>query len=180
MSESPDATTRVDATTAPAPDAPPLVGHALPYARDPLGFVERAVADHGPIVSLNLPRREGLLLADPDAIGRVLVGSADNYRKGEFQRRELAGLLGDGLLISEGRRGSPRGGRFSPRSIPGASPTTRRRSSTAPTTGSGSGTPARRSTCSRRPPRSPSACSARHCSTPTSGTRPKFVTRLGR
>jgi cytochrome P450 len=102
MGESPDATTSVDATAAPAPDAPPLVGHALPYARDPLGFVERAVADHGPIVSLSLPRREGLLLADPDAIGRVLAGNADNYRKGEFQRRELGGLLGDGLLISEG------------------------------------------------------------------------------
>ena len=102
MHESPNAEARVDATTAPSPDAPPLVGHALPYARDPLGFVESAVADHGPIVSLDLPRREGLLLADPDAIGRVLVGNADNYRKGEFQRRELEGLLGDGLLISEG------------------------------------------------------------------------------
>jgi cytochrome P450 len=43
-----------------------------------------------------------VLLADPDAIGRVLVDNADNYRKGEFQRRELEGLLGDGLLISEG------------------------------------------------------------------------------
>jgi len=102
MSESPDAERRDDATAAPAPDAPPVVGHALPYARDPLGFVEGAVADHGPIVSLDLPRREGLLLADPDAIGRVLVGDADNYRKGEFQRRELEGLIGDGLLISEG------------------------------------------------------------------------------
>ena len=102
MNESPDATASIDAPRAPAPDAPPLVGHALPYARDPLAFVERAVADHGPIVSLDLPRREGVLLADPDAIGRVLVGDADNYRKGEFQRRELSGLLGDGLLISEG------------------------------------------------------------------------------
>lgn len=91
-----------DAARPPEPDAPPILGHALPYARDPLGFVERAVADYGPIVSVSLPRREGVLLADPDAIGRVLVGNTGAYRKGEFQRRELEGLLGEGLLISEG------------------------------------------------------------------------------
>jgi len=86
----------------PEPPATPVVGHALSYARDPLGYVRRTVEEYGPVVSVEMPRREGTLLADPAAIERVLAGNADNYRKGEFQRRELEGLLGDGLLIAEG------------------------------------------------------------------------------
>lgn len=102
MSGSPGTATRTDSKRPPEPPAPPILGHALPYARDPLGFVQQAVTEHGPIVSFTIPRRDGVLLADPDAIRHVLVANAANYRKGDFQRRELDGLLGDGLLISEG------------------------------------------------------------------------------
>jgi len=86
----------------PEPPATPVVGHALSYVRDPLGYVRRTVDEYGPVVSVKMPRREGTLLADPAAIEHVLAGNADNYRKGEFQRRELERLLGDGLLIAEG------------------------------------------------------------------------------
>ncbi|QLH81986.1 cytochrome P450 [Halosimplex pelagicum] len=102
MSESPQTTPRTDGVRPPEPSAPPILGHALSYARDPLGFVDQAVADHGPIVSFTIPRQDGVLLADPDAIHHVLTGNAANYRKGDFQRQELEGLLGDGLLINEG------------------------------------------------------------------------------
>lgn len=102
MSGSSDTPLRSDGVRPPEPPAPPILGHALSYARDPLGYVERTVAEHGPIVAFTIPRRNGVLLADPDAIHHVLVGNTANYRKGDFQRQELEGLLGEGLLISEG------------------------------------------------------------------------------
>lgn len=102
MNEIPTPTDHAERARPPEPPALPLLGHALPYARDPLGFVERTVAEYGPVVSFSIPRRDGVLLADPDAIEHVLARNASNYRKGEFQRMELEGLLGDGLLISEG------------------------------------------------------------------------------
>lgn len=101
MSGSSETTPRTDGVRPPEPPAPPILGHALSYARDPLGFVEQMVAEHGSIVSFSIPRRDGVLLAEPAAIHHVLAGNAANYRKGDFQRKELEGLLGDGLLISE-------------------------------------------------------------------------------
>lgn len=97
-----DTATHPDSEHAPEPSALPILGHALSYARDPLRFVRRTVAKHGPIVSFTIPRHDGILLADPDAIGHVLRDNSANYRKGDFQRQELEGLLGNGLLISEG------------------------------------------------------------------------------
>ncbi|WP_134672376.1 cytochrome P450 [Halorussus marinus] len=102
-----------------APPGLPVIGHAYDYARDPLGFVERTVAEYGGAVRLSAIKRDAVLLADPAAIERVLASNADNYRKGEFQKRELEGLLGDGLLISEGERWSRQRDRIQPAFYPG-------------------------------------------------------------
>ncbi|WP_158059018.1 cytochrome P450 [Halorussus halophilus] len=87
--------------TPPSPPGLPLVGHAYAYASDPLGFVERTVEEYGPITALSTPTFDAVLLADPEAIEHVLARNHDNYRKGEFQKKEFDGLLGDGLLVSE-------------------------------------------------------------------------------
>ena len=102
MSDSQGRLSPTDNPRPPEPPAPRILGHTLPYARDPLGFVEQTVAEYGPIVSFRIPRQEGVLLAEPAAIRHVLADNTSNYRKGNFQRRELEGLLGDGLLLSEG------------------------------------------------------------------------------
>ena len=92
----------MSAPAPPSPDGLPVLGHALAYADDPLSFIERATAEHGDVVGLSLPRTTGVLVAHPDAIERVLVADADQFPKGDFQRRELGGLLGDGSLIADG------------------------------------------------------------------------------
>jgi cytochrome P450 len=47
-------------------------------------------------------RRNVLLISDPDAISRVLVDNAANYRKSVQQQRRLQPALGEGLLTAEG------------------------------------------------------------------------------
>lgn len=86
----------------PEPDGLPVLGHALAFSRDPLSFLESAVADHGDVVGLSIPGNAGVLVAHPAEIERVLVSEAGTYPKGDFQRRELSGLLGDGSLIADG------------------------------------------------------------------------------
>jgi cytochrome P450 len=86
----------------PAPDGLPVLGHALAFSRNPLAFLERAASEHGDVVALSMPGNAGVLVAHPDEIERVLVSDADTYPKGDFQRRELSGLLGDGSLIADG------------------------------------------------------------------------------
>ncbi len=79
-----------------------MLGHALAFSRDPLAFLERSVGDHGDVVGLSMPGNSGVLVAHPAEIERVLVDDADAFPKGDFQRRELGGLLGDGSLIADG------------------------------------------------------------------------------
>jgi cytochrome P450 len=86
----------------PEPDGLPVLGHALAFSRDPLSFLERAVADCGDVVGLSVPGNSGVILAHPEHAERVLVTDADRFPKGEFQRRELSGLLGNGSLIADG------------------------------------------------------------------------------
>jgi cytochrome P450 len=54
-----------------------------------------------PALAIGLQRRV-LLVSDPEAIGRVLVDNAVNYRKGVQQQRRLQPALGEGLLTAEG------------------------------------------------------------------------------
>ena len=85
------------------PTGLPLVGTSLQYADDPLGFMERTAREFGDVVSVDVYGQEVIQVTDPDAIRRVLVGNAGSYRKPTFGDDEgLAGLLGDGLLTSDG------------------------------------------------------------------------------
>jgi cytochrome P450 len=57
-----------------------------------------------PIVRGGLPFGQVVVINQPDAIKRVLLDNADNYRKDTLQRRVLAAGLGDGLLSAEGEQ----------------------------------------------------------------------------
>jgi cytochrome P450 len=57
-----------------------------------------------PIAKIELPFAHAFLVHDPDAIKRVLMDNAANYRKDTIQRRILSSGLSDGLLSVEGDR----------------------------------------------------------------------------
>lgn len=57
-----------------------------------------------PIVQIKLPLMSAFVVNEPEAIRRVLMDNADNYRKDPIQRRILSSGLADGLLSVEGER----------------------------------------------------------------------------
>lgn len=88
---------------APCPQPKPLgvVRLIAALRRNPL---ECWAKDHfeKPVVVGGLPFAHVVLVNDPRAIERILLGNAANYRKDSFQRRVLSAGLGDGLLSAEG------------------------------------------------------------------------------
>jgi len=88
---------------APVPRASPLgLFRLIPVLkRNP---IECWARDHfeKPLVTGGLPVGHVILVNDPEAIRRVLLDNAANYRKDNLQRRVLAAGLGEGLLSAEG------------------------------------------------------------------------------
>jgi cytochrome P450 len=95
-------------TTAPGPRGSLLLGMARELRRDYLGTLEGAVAAYGDVVQI-VAGPPGLrvrfhLVTHPDGVQRVLAGGSDNYAKDNPFYREMAAVLGDGLLTSNGQR----------------------------------------------------------------------------
>jgi len=90
------------AETPPGPAGEPLFGSSRRYADDPFAFISALEDSYGDVAKFEMGPMETYLVADPDAIERILVSDADSFRKPEFQNDALGDLLGDGLLLSEG------------------------------------------------------------------------------
>jgi cytochrome P450 len=90
---------------APKPQPRPLKPLALirTLKRNPL---ECWAAQHfeQPVVAGGLPVGHALLVHEPNAIRRVLLDNAANYRKDRLQRRVLSAGLNEGLLSAEGEQ----------------------------------------------------------------------------
>ncbi len=85
------------------PEGVPFLGSSLHYADDPLGFMERVAEEYGDVARIDVYNQEVYQVTDPEAIRRVLVTNAGNYHKPSLGGDEgLGGLLGDGLLTSNG------------------------------------------------------------------------------
>lgn len=85
------------------PKGIPILGSSLQYADDPLGFMEHVAHEYGDVARIDVYGTEVYQVTDPAAIRRVLVTNAANYRKPNLGGDEgLGGLLGDGLLTSDG------------------------------------------------------------------------------
>lgn len=105
------------------PPGPPdreLARHTLDMLRDPLHFLLRGRAEHGPISAWRFGPQRYWLVNEPSAVRRVLVENARAYVKSP-NYVGLRIVLGDGLVTSEGelwkrqrRLASPA---FHPRSI---------------------------------------------------------------
>jgi len=90
------------AGTPPGPNGEPLFGDSRRYARDPFGFISALEETYGDVSRFDMGPLDTYVLCAPEAIERVLVSEADEYRKPDFQGDALGDLLGDGLLLSEG------------------------------------------------------------------------------
>jgi enediyne biosynthesis protein E7 len=85
----------------PGPRGHRVLGCLFEVRRDRIGFVDRLIAEHGSIVSFRMPGRCLVLLAEPEAIRRVLVTNQRNYHKG-LGLQEARPLFGEGLLTADG------------------------------------------------------------------------------
>jgi cytochrome P450 len=94
---------RPPAASVPGQRRLPVIGVALPLARDPFGFCMRAAAAGDGLARLDVGPVSAYIASDPDYIHRILVTNASNYGKGKM----LDGIrvaLGDGLFTSDGEK----------------------------------------------------------------------------
>ena len=88
-------------TRAPGPRGLPLLGSALPFRKDLVGFMLNAWRQYGDIVRLNIRGKTVHRVSHPEHIQHVLVARRDNYYKG-YGYHDQKLLLGEGLITSEG------------------------------------------------------------------------------
>jgi cytochrome P450 len=87
-----------------SPPGPPggyLGGHIRAFERDRLGSLTGWAREHGDVVELRFGPRRSWIVSDPELIGQVLLAPAGAFRKDRFTR-DLRGVLGKGLLTSDG------------------------------------------------------------------------------
>ena len=94
-------TDRRTATLPAGPQGGRLLGSLRDFNRDQLGFYGRCAREYGDVVPVRLGPSRGLVIYHPDAIEDVLVARSRDFIKSPGIRF-LRGLLGDGLLLSEG------------------------------------------------------------------------------
>ncbi len=86
-----------------APRHLPVVGHTAKVLDGaPWDDMEVWLRAHGPTQRLAIAGAIHLISADPAVVRRVLLDNADNYRKDRRTMEPFLGLLGDGLLTSDG------------------------------------------------------------------------------
>jgi cytochrome P450 len=96
------ATETTTARRPPGPKGWPLLGLTLAIRKDALGTLRRAAREYGDIVRLPIAFQDRIFLNHPDFIEQVLVIQQAKFHKSELTKRITEGLLGQGLLISEG------------------------------------------------------------------------------
>jgi cytochrome P450 len=83
-----------------APGQLPVLGHLIPFARDPIGFLG-GLREHGDLVEINLAGKRMYVPSRTESLREVLVNEARNFDKGYlFERFRV--ILGNGLLTSTG------------------------------------------------------------------------------
>lgn len=91
----------------PGPRGHPLIGSALALRHDPLGTLLSAQREFGDVVRFVVGpparRRTFVAVFHPEAVRRVLAAESRRYTKDSVAYREVAALIGDGLLTSQGQ-----------------------------------------------------------------------------
>ncbi|MEH2294095.1 cytochrome P450 [Nostoc sp.] len=86
--------------TLPGPKGKFIVGNAIEFGQDPLGFLTQCAQQYGEIVPFRLGNSPTILLSNPEYIDQVLKDNKLFVKANAL--RTLNALLGDGLLTSEG------------------------------------------------------------------------------
>lgn len=86
----------------PGPSGLPILGLTLAIRKDALGTLRRVAREYGDIVRLPVAFQDRIFLNHPDFIEQVLILQQAKFHKSELTKRITEGLLGQGLLISEG------------------------------------------------------------------------------
>src|SRR5688500_5231692 len=79
----------------------PWIGMLVPFARDPLGFLERMQREHGDVCWFRVMEHQTWLLAHPEHVEALLVRHAKSTHKDQIYDL-LRPALGYGLVTSEG------------------------------------------------------------------------------
>jgi cytochrome P450 len=86
----------------PGPTGLPALGLTFAIRKDALGTLRRVAREYGDIVRMPIAFQDRIFLNHPDYIEQVLVIQHAKFHKSELTKRVTEGLLGQGLLISEG------------------------------------------------------------------------------
>ena len=92
-------------TSAPLPPVAngwPLLGALPALVRDPFGFLAQARERYGDLYTLNLGFTNVVVCSHPRHAQHILRDHADHYGKGGAIWNSMRGLVGNGLLVSEG------------------------------------------------------------------------------
>src|SRR5215217_1405441 len=99
----PTPTVTEDRQIPPGPRGHVLLGNGPELTRDPLGLYLRSQRTYGNVIRFRaIPPYSWYLVVHPRDIEHVLVHNQKQYFKGDFFRRALMPLLGNGLFTNEG------------------------------------------------------------------------------
>jgi cytochrome P450 len=82
----------------PAPDGLPVVGNAVPFARDPFGFTADAVEAVGDVFRVDLPVGDRYIVAHPEYAAQVLRTDQEAFRKTD----DFGLAFGDSVIAVDG------------------------------------------------------------------------------
>lgn len=85
----------------PGPKGLPIVGITFDWVKDPFTTGLRVQRDHGELAMLRMFRNPACQVTSVDAVRRVLVANAGNYRRGRLHRG-LRQWMGEGLITLDG------------------------------------------------------------------------------
>ena len=89
-----------DIFTLPGPKGKFLVGNAIEFGQDPLGFMTECAQQYGEMIPLRFGNSSGLFLTNPDYIEQLLKDRESFVTSKRLKTLET--LLGQGLLTSDG------------------------------------------------------------------------------
>ena len=92
------------ASAAPGPAGLPLLGNTLAFLRDPVGFYDELAAYESDVVAYNIAGDDGYMVRHPEAIQRVLVTDASDFRRAQITQDSLGQVADGGLFLNEGEQ----------------------------------------------------------------------------
>ena len=80
----------------------PVVGDTVNLSRDIFGFYEQLQEEYGRIASYQVFGTNACMVADPDAIERILLDDHESYEKGDILTQTLGDAMGEDLFLTDG------------------------------------------------------------------------------